>query len=436
MLLIRAVSMIALAIGLLRCSSAAHGPTPSADSNQVATGLPTPSSPTVVQTGLDRLIAENFAPLAGKKVGFITNQTSRTSKGEFGPHVFASQRVFDLVALYGPEHGIKGERQAGVTSDTLERFEGVPVYSLYGSTRKPTKQMLAGVNALVFDIQDVGVRPYTFLSTMILAMEAAAENGVAFYVLDRPNPLSGDRIEGNVLDPALKSFVGQVPVPYLHGMTLGELAQMAKAKAWFNASSALELHVVAMTGWKRAMYWPETGLAWTAPSPNVPHFENAVGLALFGATGELGVLSVGVGSDQPFLRLGSTIVPDSAIVKAATGALPFRFASDRYTATTSAGTKTYVGLRLDPANLKVTDLRAAAELYSPQYTILSRLLAYPSFRNALQQLPASTRAMYDKVTGRRGTRDDVLAGRIASIASAWRLESERFRLERKPYLLY
>jgi uncharacterized protein YbbC (DUF1343 family) len=296
--------------------------------------------------------------------------------------------------------------------------------------------MLAGVNALVFDIQDVGVRPYTFLSTMVLAMEAAAENGIAFYVLDRPNPLSGDRIEGNVLDPALKSFVGQVPVPYLHGMTLGELAQMAKAKAWFNASGALELHVVAMTGWKRSMYWPETGLAWTAPSPNVPHFESAVGLAMFGASGELGVLSVGVGSDQPFLRLGSTILPDSALFRAATGALPFRFSFDRFTATTSAGTKSYAGMRIDPDNLKVSDLRAAASLYTPQYTILSRLIDYPAFRNALQQLPASTRTMYDKVTGRRGTLDDLLAGRIVAIANGWQAEAERFRTERKPYLLY
>src|SRR5205807_2293979 len=157
--------------------------------------------------------------------------------------------------LFAPEHGIMGKRQAGVTSDTLERFGGIPVYSLYGSTRKPMRQMLRGINALVFDIQDVGVRPYTYLSTMVLAMEAAAENKIPFYILDRPNPLSGDRIEGNILDTNLKSFVGIAPVPYLHGMTLGELAQMAKAKAWFHNAAKLRLTVIPMTGWKRSMFW-------------------------------------------------------------------------------------------------------------------------------------------------------------------------------------
>lgn len=391
-----------------------------------------------VQTGLDRLIAENFTTLKGKNVGFITNQTSRTASGEFGPHVFAGQSVFKLVALYGPEHGIKGERQAGVTSDTLERFEGVPVYSLYGSTRKPTKAMLAGVNALVFDIQDVGVRPYTFLSSMIVAMEAAAENGISFYVLDRPNPLSGERVEGNILDPSLKSFVGQVPVPYLHGMTLGELAQMAKGKGWFNSASALDLHVIALQGWRRSMYWPETGLAWTAPSPNVPHFENAVGLAMFGATGELGVLSVGVGSELPFLRLGSTILPDSAIYSASRQTLPIPSSYDRFTATTSAGTKTYRGIQLQlPSGVSLANLlRSWSALYTPQYAILTKLVSYPAFRSALAQLPQSTSTMYDKVTGRHGTLDDLLSGKILSESARWQTDAQQFKRDREPYLLY
>ncbi len=161
--------------------------------------------------------------------------------------------------------------------------------------------MLKGINALVFDIQDVGVRPYTFLSTMIQSMEAAAENKIPFYgCFDRPNPLSGERIVGNILDTNLKSFVGIIPVPYLHGMTLGELAQMARAKGWFHQAATLQLTVITMTGWKRSMYWGDTHLAWVAPSPNVPHFENAVGLAMLGASANLGFFPSGLGATCPF----------------------------------------------------------------------------------------------------------------------------------------
>jgi uncharacterized protein YbbC (DUF1343 family) len=446
---LRAFYLVIFSAVVLSCSSSARVRPEAEDTVThnseagIADTLAAQTSP-VVQTGLDRLIAENFSILKGKSVGLITNQTGRSSDksgtpaDHFGPHIFANTKVLKLVALYGPEHGIKGERQAGVSSDTLERFEGIPVYSLYGSTRKPSAKMLANVNALVFDIQDVGVRPYTFLSTMILAMEAAAESDIPFYVLDRPNPLSGNRIEGNVLDPSLKSFVGQVPVPYLHGMTLGELAQMAKGKGWFNAAGRLDLHVIKMIGWKRPMYWPQTGLPWTAPSPNVPHFENAVGLAMFGATGELGVLSVGVGTDVPFLRLGSNIVADSVLVRAGRMTIPFPVTYERYAATTSAGTKSYNGIYVQLPSVAglASTLGNARSLYEPQFALLSALMREPAFAAALKQLPASTRAMYDKVTGVRGMLDSVVTDSNRSFMAHWDEEVARFRRERQPYLLY
>ena len=208
-----------------------------------------------VHTGLDNLVANNYSQLKGKKIGFIANKTSVTSSGEFAPKLFSKQKVCNLVALFSPEHGFLGERKAGVKSDAEEKFEGRPIYSLYGTTRKPTKKMLTGITTLVFDIQDIGVRPYTYLSTMINAMEAAAENNIEFVLLDRPNPLSGNRIEGNILDTSLISFVGVIPVPYLHGMTLGELAQMAKGEKWFHKAEKLKLSVIHMTDWKRSMYW-------------------------------------------------------------------------------------------------------------------------------------------------------------------------------------
>ena len=388
-----------------------------------------------VSTGLDRLVAEHFAQLKGKHLGLITNETGRTRDGKFGADLFAKSKTLKLVALFAPEHGLMGARQAGVNSDTLERFDGVPVYSLYGTTRKPTRKMLNGIDALVFDIQDVGVRPYTFLSTMILAMEATAENKIPFYVLDRPNPLSGERIEGNILDTTLKSFVGMLPVPYLHGMTLGELARMAKAKAWFRHADKLKLIVIPMTGWKRSMYWSETGLTWTAPSPNVPHFENAVGLAMLGATGELGILSVGIGSDMPFLRIGSTLMNSNEILRMSDSAylhtLPF--ATDDFTATTSAGTKTYHGVRMSLPS----DLKNIKSLYEGQFRMIEQMLHDTAFRAAFDAMPYSVNFMFEKVTGERGLVDSLrrCVG-LDPIFERWRKDDDKFRVERKKSLLY
>ena len=388
-----------------------------------------------VTTGLDNLIAEQWAPLKSKHVGLITNQTGVTRTGQAGAQAFAHSKALKLVALYGPEHGIFGQRKAGVTSDVLDHYEGVPVYSLYGSTRKPTKAMLRGVNALVFDIQDVGVRPYTFLSTMILAMEAAAEQSIPFYVLDRPNPLSGERIEGNILDVSLKSFVGQVPVPYIHGMTLGELAKMAKAKGWFNKAAKLQLTIIPMTGWKRSMYWNETGLTWTAPSPNVPHFENAIGLAMLGATGELGILSVGVGSDRPFLRVGSTLLPTEQLHQIASTTFPasLRFTSEDFTATTSAGTKTYHGV-----SIKLPDkIGTVNPLYEAQFRMLEAMLHDTAVRTSFDALPFFVNTMFEKVTGMHGLLDSLKRCKdLEPIFEQWKRDAEKFREDRKPFLLY
>jgi uncharacterized protein YbbC (DUF1343 family) len=388
-----------------------------------------------VRTGLDNLVAQHFAPLMGKHVGLITNQTGRTRDGKLGAELFAKSNALKLVALFAPEHGLLGMRAAGVPSDSLERMDGVPIYSLYGSTRKPTRAMLRGIDALVFDIQDAGVRPYTYLSTMIDAMESAAENKIPFYVLDRPNPLSGDRIEGNILDSTLESFVGIIPVPYLHGMTLGELAQMAKAKAWFRGAATLKLTVIPMTGWKRSMYWNETGLAWVATSPNVPAFANDAGLAMLGATGELGVLSIGIGSDEPFLRIGSTLMGQDEIHRLVDSAFQksFSLPMEDYTATTSAGTKTYHGVRIElPA-----DLKSIPSFYEPQFRIIEMMLHDTVFRTSFDELPASTNGRYEKVTGMHGLLEMLRrCDDLGPVFDNWRKDDERFRRDRAPFLLY
>jgi len=398
-----------------------------------------------VMTGLDNLIAQHWAPLNGKHVGLITNQTGVTHSGQLGTEVFLHADSVKLIALFAPEHGLMGTQKAGIASDSPERYQGIPVYSLYGSTRKPTKTMLRGINALVFDIQDVGVRPYTYLSTMVLSMEAAAERGIPFYVLDRPNPLSGERIEGNIISMDLLSFVGQVPVPYLHGMTLGELAKMAKAKGWFKNASKLKLTVIPMRGWKRSMYWYGTGLTWTAPSPNVPHFENAVGLAMLGATGELGVISVGVGSDSPFLKVGSTLMLTEEIRRIASESfigIPAVISND-FTATTSAGTKTYHGVQFVLASNVNEDRPARAdpasipELYAPQFRMLEAMLHDTTFRTSFDALPQSVNAMFEKVTGMHGLLEKLKRCEdLTPVFESWKRDAEKFRKEREPYLLY
>jgi len=388
-----------------------------------------------VRTGLDNLIANNYAQLQGKKIGLICNQTSRTSSGEFAAKLFVKQQSFKLAALFSPEHGLFGERKAGVKSDSSEKFEGVTVYSLYGVNRKPTKAMLNGLDALVFDIQDIGVRPYTFLSTMIYAMGAAVENNIEFIVLDRPNPLSGERIEGNILDTSLRSFVGAIPIPYIHGMTLGELAKMAKGEKWFRGVEKLKLTVITMSGWSRSMYWNETGLKWIAPSPNISTFESAVGCAMFGAIGELGILSVGIGSDKPFLRLGSKLVKPEILEHVVQLSLPHEISSKRedYTVPYEDSSKTFLGMKIELPK----DLHLINYFYGAEFNILKRLMKDSLFMASYKGLPFSTKKMFEKVTG---THQLLKAfdsrNNLESFIISWKNDVNRFRTMRKKYLLY
>lgn len=406
-------------------------------------------APCQVRTGLDNLIAEKFAQLKGKRIGLICNQTSRTLKGEFSPKLFVKQKSFKLVALFSPEHGLSGERKAGVPSDSSETFEGIPVYSLYGGNRKPARSKLRGIDALVFDIQDIGVRPYTYLSTMIYAMEAAAEYQIEFIILDRPNPLSGERIEGNILDSGLRSFLGVIPIPYLHGMTLGELAEMAKDRKWFIDAESLELSVIKMTGWKRSMYWNETGLKWKSPSPNIPTFESAVGCAIFGAIGELGILSVGIGSDMPFLRLGSKLVQPQFLEQAVLSSLPKGISAKRedFTVPYEDSSKTFFGMKI----ILPHNMEKVITLYGPEFIIVKKLMADSIFMNSFTSLKLGKQKILEKVTGvhnfMQAFTSDVQAiipgengNRNVSLVEGflfkWQKDAARFRGLRKKYLLY
>jgi uncharacterized protein YbbC (DUF1343 family) len=252
-----------------------------------------------VLTGIDVLEAQKFAPLAGKRVGLITNQTGVDRNRRSTINLLAHAPGLKLVALFSPEHGIRGAADERVPSAT-DAATGLPVYSLYGDEVRPTDAMLAGLDALVFDMQDAGVRFYTYVTTMGYTMEAAAKHHLAYYVLDRPDPLGGERIEGPMLDRERMNFVGYFPMPVRMAMTLGEMAQM------FNAENKIgcDLHVILMQNWRRRDWFDDTGLQWVNPSPNLRSFRAEIlypGLEILQAGG----VSVGRGTDRPFERIGA-----------------------------------------------------------------------------------------------------------------------------------
>jgi len=275
-------------------------------------GVRTPATGQPVLTGIDALIADGFKPLVGKRVGLITNPTGVTRDLRSTIDVLHAAATVHLVALFGPEHGVRGDVFGGDTiQDTRDPATGVPVYSLYGRTRKPTPEMLRGLDVLVYDIQDIGSRSYTYISTMGSAMEAAAENRIPFVVLDRPNPLTGNRVEGRPLDMKYASFVGKYPVPYLYGMTCGELARMINGEGWLADGVQCELIVIAMRGWKRDMGFDQTRLPWVPTSPHIPHSHVAMFYAATGIMGELQIISEGVGYTLPFELAGAPFITDA-----------------------------------------------------------------------------------------------------------------------------
>ncbi len=258
-----------------------------------------PREPGTVDCGIDVLIRQSFAPLRGKKVGLVTNHTGLTRRGVSTIDVLAHAPGVKLVALFSPEHGIRGQVDTEV-SDSQDEKTGLPIHSLYGKNRKPTAESLKGVDALVYDIQDIGTRFYTFVSTMGLVLEAAKEAGIPLFVLDRPNPIGGIAVDGPVRDDEFASFIAFHAIPLRHGMTVGELARMFNVERKVDA----DLHVIACDGWKRGDLYDKTGLMWVNPSPNMRSLTEAMlypGVGLIEGTN----IATGRGTDTPFERVGA-----------------------------------------------------------------------------------------------------------------------------------
>ena len=266
-----------------------------------------------VTTGIENLKQRNFDALQGKRIGLITNPTGVDNSMRSTIDILHDAPGVRLVALFGPEHGIRGDVFAGETvSNSVDAVTGLPVYSLYGKTSKPTPGMLKDLDALVYDLQDNGCRSYTYIATMARAMAAAADNDKEFVVLDRPNPLSGNRVEGNLNEKPFQSSVNYLAIPYVYGLTCGELATMINAEGMLPTSNRCRLTVVPMKGWKRAMLYPQTGLQWVMASPHQPESDSSLFYVATGIMGELGVISEGVGYTLPFHMFGAPWIDHKA----------------------------------------------------------------------------------------------------------------------------
>jgi len=260
-----------------------------------------------VYTGIDMLERYGFEDLAGKRVGLVTNPSGVDRYLRSTIDILFEAPNVNLVALYGPEHGVRGDAYAGDhVSSGKDPKTGLPVHSLYGSTRKPTPEMLKGVDVMVYDIQDVGTRSYTFISTLGLVMRACAEQDIEVMVLDRPNPLGGLKVEGGCVEPGFFSFVSEFSIPYVYGLTVGELAGLINEEGLNCGVEGKEkplkcrLSVIPMRGWERSMLYKDTGLPWILPSPNIPSEASALGYPSAGIAGEFGYLNIGVGYTIPF----------------------------------------------------------------------------------------------------------------------------------------
>lgn len=252
-----------------------------------------------IKTGIEVLKEQKFKVLEGKRVGLITNPTGVDNAMKSTIDILNEASNVQLVALFAPEHGVRGDAHAGDPVDNvIDSKTGLPVYSLHGKTKIPTPEMLSGIDVLVYDIQDIGCRSFTYISTMGLAMQAAAENNVEFIVLDRPNPLGGLKVEGGLVEDGFISFVSQFKIPYLYGLTCGELAQLLNGEKML--TKQCKLHIVKMKGWKRKMTYDQTGLQWIPSSPHIPHPISAIFYPVSGILGEFGYISIGVGYTIPF----------------------------------------------------------------------------------------------------------------------------------------
>ncbi len=380
-----------------------------------------------VRPGIDVLLTDSIHLVRGLRVGLVSNHTGIGADGSASIDRLFEHPSVQLVALFSPEHGIRGTVEGGVqVADQVDGETGLPIHSLYGATLKPTPSMLEGIEALLFDIQDIGARYYTYIYTMALAMEAAGEASIPFIVLDRPNPVGGSHVQGNVLDPSFASFVGRYAIPMRHGMTPGELAILFRQAF----GVAVELRVVPIEGWSRNMLFPETRLPWRSPSPNMPNLESALhysGTCLFEGTN----LSVGRGTERPFQWVGAPWLDGDALAQVVSemGLPGVRIHPARFTPR-GPGDGKFDGVEVNGVRLEVTE----PETYDPTLTAVTLLVEARKMSGSQWGWNA---VHFDRLAGTQQLRNGVEEGESAAqIMQGWAADVDEFRELRGRALLY
>ncbi len=390
----------------------------------LAPALPSASVSPDVLLGIDSLEAQEFAPIKGKQIGLITNQTGRDSHGRSTADVLSRAPGVKLIALFAPEHGIRGQKEAGqAVGDAIDPKTHLPVYSLYGGAQKPTPEMLNSIDVLVFDMQDVGARFYTYLTTMAMAMEAAAQRHIGFLVLDRPNPLGGAIVEGQVLDPRIHHFTAFFTVPVRHGLTAGEMAKFYNATARIHAN----LSVVPVLHWKRSQIWDDTGLKFIPPSPNIRSPIEAIlyaGIGMFEATN----VGVGRGTDSPFERIGAPWIRGAEL-------------SRRLNLLGIPGVKFYQTIFEPEGDLYAGQLCSGVRMEVTNPSEVRPIDIFVQIACLLRELsPKDFQLRWDEVARVTGSHDfetQYKANKTAAdILEVFHKSSDQFLKDRAPYLLY
>ncbi|MBM2814623.1 MAG: hypothetical protein HW421_1385 [Ignavibacteria bacterium] len=353
-----------------------------------------------LQLGIDLLIESDFQPINGKKIGLLTNNSGRTSEGILSAEAISKSKKCTLTTLFSPEHGFWTAVPAGdYVAD--EKLFDIPVISLYGKQRRPTREMLSECEIILIDIQDIGVRSYTYLSTIYNMLDAAAEYGIPVFILDRPNPLGGSVVDGNVVEKGKDSFVGIAPVAYVHGCTIGELAKMIVGEGWLHKDSKgkprkCELTVIKMKNWNRKKVWEDTGLMWIPTSPHIPSPDACRGYATIGFLGELGIIGIGIGTTSPFQYIG---MPDFKIAEFADKLSSYDFNGIKLIASkfrplygANSG-KDCLGFYL-----KFAQKQGFAPFSAGIKIMLALRSVYPSLFTSMT-MESKTKKMFEKVTG-------------------------------------
>ena len=386
-----------------------------------------------VKTGIEVLKSQNFKLLEGKRIGLVTNPTGVDNQLRSDIDILAEAPNVKLVALFGPEHGLRGNAHAGSSvGNDSDPVTGLPVYSLYGKNRIPSDEMLKGIDVLVYDIQDIGCRSFTYISTLHNIMKAAAKNHIKVIVLDRPNPLGGEKVEGNLVEDDCVSFVSQMKVPYVYGLTPGELALLMNGENLLGTKC--DLQVVKMKRWKRKMTYNDTGLQWVLSSPHIPDAITAPFYAVSGIVGELDNFSIGVGYTLPFRLFGASWIDSNALAERMNALqLPgLTFRPIHYAPFYGPGK----GEELQGIQVYFTDYRKA-RLCDTQFYILQELYKLYPEHDVLATASQNRKRMIDKVCGSKQIRRLFIKRHLwADAKPYWDKDVEQFKRISKKYYLY